>query len=262
MIRLFESRASRLAFVVLPALMAVACRDSTGLRPRQPVSLSLTATRTPVVPRTSSSPSFSISPVGASAAVAPAAATVVTGLQLVLSHIELEQASASCVGTPTGSEGECEDLQLDPTVVDIPVDAAGVKTIAIGSIPAGSYNAFHATVDVIRAGDDRAAAFFAVPANKAFDGVSVKVTGKDANGATFTYASTVKGEIETTFQPALVVGTPNQNVSVEIDVSNWFNGVVNPASPTAAERTLIDSRIRQSMRAFEDDNKDGKPDTH
>jgi hypothetical protein len=256
-----------MALMVLPVLSLAACTDTAGLLARKPVSVSFTATSTPRAIRyvgLTQGASLSLAPAGASFATAAAGAIVLDKVQLVLSHVELEKASASCTSTPTGSEGECEDIELDPTVVDITVGAAGTKTLATAAVPVGSYANFHATVDVVRPGEDRAAAFFAVPANKAFEGISVKVTGKDANGAAFTYTSTAKGEIETEFKPPLEVNAANaaaKNVTVEIDVSNWFTGVVNPASPTTTERALIDSRIRASLKAFEDDNKDGVPDT-
>lgn len=248
-------RASTIALIVLPVIALAACADSTGLRARQPVSVSFTATPTPRAAR-SLSPSMSLAPVGASLATAAASATI-DKVQLVLSHIELERASGSCVTTPTGSEGECEEIELDPAVVDITVGIAGTKTLVTTPVPEGTYGSFHAKVEAVRAGDDRSAAFLA--ANKDFEGISVKVTGKDAAGKAFTYTSTAKGEIETEFNPPLDVKA-GKNVTVELDVSSWFAGVVDPANPTAAERATIDARIRASLKAFEDNDKDGVPD--
>jgi hypothetical protein len=245
-------------------LSLAGCSDTTALLARKPVSLSFTATTTPSAVRSIGlmpGASLSLAPVSPSFAAAPASAVVIEKVQLVLSHIELEKASGTCTSTPTGSEGECEDIELDPTVVDITVGAAGTKTVFTAAVPEGSYGSFQAKVDAVRPGEDRAAAFLAVPANKAFEGISVKVTGK-VNGVAFTYTSTAEGEIETQFNPPLGVDATNKNVTVEVDVSNWFAGVVDPANPTAAERALIDSRIRASLKAFEDDDKNGSPDSH
>jgi hypothetical protein len=250
-------------------LALAACRDGTGLLARRPISVSFTATPTSRALRslgTTSGASLFMAPSGASFAAVAGEEVIVDKVELVLSHIELAKAVASCTTGRKGSEGECEDIQLDPMLVSVPVSST-VKTLVTTPVPEGIYGAFHATIDVVRPGDDQQGAKAFLDANPGFAGVSLKVYGtykkSGAADQKFVYTSTAKGEIETEFAPPLDVSKSNMNVTVELDVSGWFRsptGVINPISPTSADAAMIDANIRKSLKAFEDNDKDGVPD--
>jgi hypothetical protein len=183
---------------------------------------------------------------------------------MVLSHIELAKVVTGCTNSRRGSTGDCEDIQLDPVVVNIPL-GPGINTVALSAVPEGKYAEFHASIDVVRPGDDQQGAKAFLAANPAFANVSVKVTGiykkPGAADQRFTYTiDKAVGEIEKEFTPNGLTVTSSStpvNITVSVDVASWFTGVSNPVSPTAADRALIETNIRNSFKVFEDNSKEG-----
>ena len=84
------------------------------------------------------------------------------------------------------------------------------------------------------------------------------------NGTPFTFVSRLDAEQEAEFNPPLVVdasGTAT-NLTIRLDVTTWFlsgGSLINPATanPGGANESLVDENIRNSIKAFEDRNRDG-----
>jgi hypothetical protein len=260
---LWKIRASRAAYVVIPILAVAACADSTGLLTRKPVSVVFMASPTTrALPSlAATSPSLALAPVGPSAALAPAGATVsVTSVELVVSHLELEQAKSSCAA-PTHAEAECEEVQLKPMLVSLAVGGSA-QTAVTAQIPVGTYTEFQAGIQAVRQADSYAGAQEFLTAHPDLVGYSVRVKGTytPSGGApvAFTYLSQAKAELELDLAPPLVVSAASTtiNLAVDVDVSGWFKSgtsLINPSSQlSVAERTTIDANIRKSLRAFED----------
>ena len=228
-----------------------ACSDVAGTA-RVPLSLSVSGVGQPAVASIAAAPAYR------SVTVAGGANTIViTKAQIVLARIELDRGTAASCATTDDSE--CEELKLDPMLVDLPVTATVQQTFSV-SIPAGTYNELEAKIRAPQRGDNRAAAFLA--AHPEFAGKSVHVEGT-FNGTPFTYDGTAEGTLELAFSPALTVadGSTN-NITLNVDLSTWFRdgsgNVIDPAS--SGNASLIADNIKRSFRAFEDHDRNGVDD--
>jgi hypothetical protein len=211
---------------------------------------------------------------------------VVTKAQVVFSKIELADAATAATcgddgesggdgavvaatasaddhggSSGDGAEG-CEGLEVQPTVVDLPVDAS-VVTQLNASIPAGTYSALEAKVHVVQSGDNGGAAFLA--AHPELAGASVRVEGT-FNGTPFTYVGRPDARLELSFSPPIVVGTGGASITVHVDLGSWFldgsGNVIDPATAASGgvNESLVENNIKRSFHAFEDENHDGEDD--
>jgi hypothetical protein len=97
-------------------------------------------------------------------------------------------------------------------------------------------------------------------------GKSIRVEGT-FNGTPFVYTSPLKTGFEFAFNPPLVVdGVASKNATVNIDVRKWFltsgGAVVDPTTANAGglNTQLVERNVRNSLRAFEDDDMQGDDD--
>lgn len=188
----------------------------------------------------------------------------ITSAQLVFSRIERVARDSDCAASSGDATAECEDLELGPTLVDVPADGT-TSTALTSQLPAGTYAGLEAKLDAVQSGEGSGAAFLA--AHPGWSGVNVQVSGTyvDGNGAShaFTYQSAAEAELEmVSATPITVGGTSGQNVTIDIDVASWFrDGSGAAIDPTnAANASTIDGNISHSFSAFDDDNKDGSAD--
>ena len=239
------------------ALILAAC-NGTAPKASQPLSLSVTTKGTSGV----SVPAGS----GMSAAIqigSGANSLTITQAQVVLARIELSTAG-SCA--TTGEDDDCAELQLGPTLVDLPVDATTQVMLVDVAVPAGTYSGVQAKLDAVKPDDDEPGASAFLTAHPDFQGISVKVTGvfTDASNAThdFTFTSEVDAEMEARFEPPVTLASDTKNFTIAVDIASWFTdasgAVIDPTDPANAE--AIERNIRRSARVFEDDDHDGVDD--
>ena len=190
---------------------------------------------------------------------------VITRAQLVLEEVELEPVDvAECDNSGSGNNNDtdaCQELEIGPILVDLPL-TAGAQTELSVDIPTGNYREIEFELEIADDDDGPEAAFIA--ANPSFRNTTVRVEGT-INGQPFVFTSNVEAEMELEFSPALVVGPGGGNVTVFVDVSSWFvsgGSVINPltANLNAALRATVESNIRASFDAFDDDDHDGRRD--
>ena len=258
-------RFSMLSSTILIAASVAACADSTGPGGTRPVTVSFTTSG-------ASAASASLAPLALLGSTSAADALVITKAQLVLSRIELQKAGASCTSTEAAGdndgdrEDECAELELAPTVVDLPVNGTVVSKLQV-AVPAGTYSALEAKISPVHLNNEHngkgSAAFLAAHPDLA--GVSIRVEGT-FNGKAFTFTSPVKAEIETKFNPPLDITTTTPNITVNADLSNWFKTssgtLIDPATANAGgpNAELVAQNIRRSFKAFRDDDHDGRDD--
>lgn len=232
----------------------VACSDSTAPRPAQSVSLSFATNGT--------SAQGQAAGVGTSAGITVAAGTdelLITRAQLVLREIEFEYAE-SLAGCTDDDDDACEKIESGPVLVDLPVNGS-LHAQLTATLPHGTFDEIEFGLDYARDGSASDRAFRM--AHPEFNGLSVRVEGT-FNGQPFTFVSSVHAELELEFSPPLVVGEPGQNVTVSVDLAQWFRradgSIVDPrtANPGGANADLVDSNIRSSFDAFDDDDRDGR----
>jgi hypothetical protein len=195
---------------------------------------------------------------------------VITKVRVVVARMELQASGASCTSTAAAGddvERECEDLQVAPSVVELPVDGT-VLTTANGTIPAGTYSALEARIRPLRSGSDRGAGSVAfLKAHPDLDSVSVVVEGT-WNKTAFKYTGTPRAEFETTFNPPITIdSTTKKNITVQVDVASWFKTssgtLINPTTAAAGQpnASVVAGNIRRSFHAFRDNDRNGRDDS-
>lgn len=240
-------RRSALPAIGLLAITLVACNDVAGVK-RGTVSLSFTGGSAPTASvMTASSPSATSAP----------SAIVITKAQVVFSHVELKQTESSTCATDTQEHDDCEEIELSPMLVDLPV--SGVSQNLTVTVPAGTYRAIEAKIDVVQSGEPGATEFLAAHPDWADRSLHVEGT---YNGTPFVYDLPVEAEVEMPFNPPVTVAEGSNNLTIDIGLPGWFkDSSGTPLDPSnSANFAAIAASIRGSFHAFEDDNRDGKED--
>jgi len=255
---------SRSALLVCVVVSASACSDATGSGGRHPFTVSLTSQSQASAAANRTPASGALSDI---TIVVGGNTLVLTKAQVVARRIELAPTSASaCAGmTEAGDddahvEDGCSEVEVGPTLLDIPVDAT-TKTNITASVPPGTYRALEIRIGPITSGNRSSQAFLV--AHPDLKNASVRVEGT-FNGKAFVFTSPIDTRIETAFSAPVTVDAANPNVTIAIDLSNWFSdgsGVtLDPSNSANAAR--ISANIAGSFRAFEDDDHDGHDDHH
>lgn len=252
--------------VLLGAASLAACAEGTGPNgANRPVSLSFSTSAT-----ATASASPSLTPSRSVSFTSGANSLVITKAQLVLARVELQRVGATCASTASAGDDQddehsCAELELAPSLIDLPVDSSVATALGV-SIPTGTYSSLEAKVRPVRTeerGGTGSSAF--LTAHPDFANASVRVEGT-WNGTPFTYIGTPRAEIETEFNPPVTVDTAKVNLTIHVNLASWFRdasgALVNPATANAggANATLVSSNISRSFRAYRDDDRDGRDD--
>jgi hypothetical protein len=248
----------RVAFVICAAIGANACSDAATSGARHPLTVSLTTqAQGAVADRALADITIS----------AGTNSLVITKAQIVARRIELAPAGATACANTTeagddnaDSNDGCAEVEVGPTLLDLPLDAS-TKSNITASVPAGSYRALELRVSPVTSGNQRTTQFIA--AHPDLKNASVRIEGS-YNGKAFVFVSAIDARIETVFASPVTVDATSPNVTIAIDLSNWFSdgsgGALDPSNSANAAR--ISANIAGSFRAFEDDDHDGHEDHH
>jgi hypothetical protein len=183
---------------------------------------------------------------------------VITKAQLVLRELELKLAASSTCATGTDGDA-CEEIELGPMLIDLPVTDVVASPIT-AQVPPGTYREIE--FDIRRPGTDPADAAF-IAANPNFNNVSIRVEGT-YNGAAFVFTSQLDQEVQIDLNPAAVITDANNNVTIAVNIRDWFTAaggaLINPATanPGQPNASIVAEKIKVSLRAFEDDDKNGQ----
>jgi hypothetical protein len=194
-------------------------------------------------------------------------ALVISKAQIVARRIELAPADAStCAGTAESGDDDaevndgCAQVETGPVLLDLPLDAS-TKTNITASVPPGTYRGLELRIGPVSSGNRRAVEFLTTHPD--FKNASVRVEGT-YNGKAFVFMSPVDARIESLFSAPVTVDASNPNVTVAIDLTNWFSdgagGTLDPSN--SANSSRISANIASSFHAFEDDDHDGHDDRH
>ena len=246
--------------IACAALAASACSDAATSGARRPLTVSLTTQ--------GQGTAAAADRVLADITVALGTNTlVITKAQVVARRIELAPAdAAACAGTAEAGDDDaevedgCAEVETGPVLLDLPLDAS-TKTNITASVPPGTYRGLELRIDPVSSGNRRSVEF--LTAHPDFKNASVRVEGT-YNGKAFVFMSPVDARIETLFSAPVTVDASSPNVTVAIDLTNWFSdgagGTLDPSNSTNASR--ISANIASSFHAFEDDDHDGHDDRH
>ena len=170
-------------------------------------------------------------------------------------------------GDGDGHDGHadgCESFNARPYLLDLPLDSTVEKAFAV-AVDTGTYDQVRIKLHKPShsGGDPKDAQFLAN--HPEFDGVSVRVVGS-FNGTPFVFVQDIEAEQRMDFVPALVVAdsATNINVTLKVDLAGWFRdgagSLVDPstANKGGANDSLVRDNIKDSFRAFRDDDCDGE----
>jgi hypothetical protein len=193
---------------------------------------------------------------------------ILRSVDVVLRKIELKKVeSAGCDSSATTSD--CEEFEVGTTLVSLPLGAAATAAVVAINAPAGQYDELE--FEIHRAELSNDSAF--LTAHPELANASIRVTGTYSQAGTrsdFTFTSDLDASQEMAISPPVTVTDGGSiNVTLRVDVGGWFlnaggTALVSPASANKGQtnESLVKSNIEASLKAFRDDNHDGRDDDH
>ena len=283
------TRASVLVLCAGVSLLA-ACSDGTGPNASGEVGLgfqlatSQSGASAPSAPGTATGTGVaqvSTTPAGLSI-TSGTDAIVITRAQVVVRDVKLKSAAATCVddddddddkssssrsGTRSSKDDDdddddCPSIRVGPYLVNIPVSGADGGRVAV-MVPEGTYSSVRLSVHKVSSSDSADLAFR--QANPDFRNISIRLEGT-YNTQPFTFVSDVNAKLEMPLTAPVVIGKGGDNVTVTIDMKDWFTkptgGLYSPgaANTSGFVQAKIQNNIRNTFRAFRDKNRDGRDD--
>ncbi len=159
-------------------------------------------------------------------------------------------------------DDDCPTVRVGPYLVDVPVSGADGGRVAV-DVPEGTYSSVRLTIHKVSSSEPADLAFR--QANPDFRGISIRLEGT-YNGARFTFTHDVNAKLDVPLTAPLTIGAGGDDVTVTIDMKDWFvkpnGGLYSPAegNTPGMVRAKIQNNIRTAFRAFRDRNKDGRED--
>jgi hypothetical protein len=186
---------------------------------------------------------------------------VITKAQMVVRRIKLKPgvSTATCSDDDAGVD-DCATIHTGPVLVDLPLTPNTITTLSANA-PAGTYG--QVDLRIHKPTDDNADAAF-LAANPGFAGASIRVEGT-YNGTAFVYTTDMTEKRELEFNPPVSINedVPLINITVQANLESWFRSGTTLINPTTANKgganeNLVRNNIRASLRAFRDDDRNGR----
>ncbi len=188
---------------------------------------------------------------------------VITSAELVLREIELKRADVTDCDLLGENDDGCEKFATGPVLVSIPVDGSVSEEFAL-AIPAGSYDEIEFDIHKVSSGDPADAQLLVQHPD--FEDLSIRVVGT-FDGQDFVFETDLDVEQELNLFPPLVIGESiSTNITIAVGLDSWFldatGQTVNPGTGNKGEvnESLIKENIKNSIEAFEDNDRDGDDD--
>jgi hypothetical protein len=249
---------TRMTITAAALLALAACGDGDGTGPTTGAQVSLTFASNEAAGGAVAASRFA-GPMAVSSTVG-ASTLDITSVHIVLREIELERVEVTDCDVEPEPDG-CEKFETGPVLIDLPLDGSTSTDFSIAIDP-GTYTEIEFDIHKVSSDDVEDMDFLL--ANPTMEGKSIRVEGT-YDGANFTYETDLNEEQEFDLIPNLVIGedAPATNVTVRFDVSTWFlDGNGNLFDPATANKggpneNLAKDNIKNSIEAFEDEDKDG-----
>ena len=184
---------------------------------------------------------------------------IVMSAKMVLREIELKTVETDACDVEPEPAG-CEEIELGPELVDLPLTSGAAQRFSV-DIPPGMYSRIDFDVHKVESGDPLDDAF--LMQHPEFDGLSIRVLGT-FNSQAFAYETDLNNQQRLDVIPALTVTEGSVvNVTIRVDVDTWFRtaggDLIDPTSANkgAPNENEVKDNIIASLRAFEDDDRDG-----
>jgi len=194
-----------------------------------------------------------------------------TRVRVVLRNIKLKAEDNEEVEMEHEENGNNSTKKLAPFVLDLNLTGA-MQQLSISNVPFGTYNRFKFQIHKVSQGEvDTLSASEKAMFTDFLNGdrYSIIIDGniyKDgqATAAAFTYKSKINVEIEKTLSPQLVINQSQTTLNLTLQVSSagWFvdksNSLLDPTDPN--NFSVIENNLQSFLKAFKDNNRDGKED--
>jgi hypothetical protein len=193
---------------------------------------------------------------------------VLDTVKLVMKEIQFKRAESSVTTCPAGAgdNSDCEELEVGPLLVDLPLDPGVDHQFTVDVTP-GTYDKLefkiHTPEGESHGGDSFDSSFLTL--HPEYAGISIHVVGT-YDAARFVFNSNLDAEQEIELPAPLVVdGTTPVSVTLKVDLDTWFrNGtaVLDPSTANSggANEGVVRNNIEASLQSFEDENHDGIED--
>jgi hypothetical protein len=237
------------------AASVAACSDSGGAAPSGDTQLAFNlATR--AVP---SAPASLIGLVAPESYTDDAGNTLTYDrVQIVFREVELENEShdGGCEN-PAGDDG-CEEVNIGPFLVDLPLGEPGASRVFTATVPAGTYDKVEFQ---IRQPDDDPEDQAFLAEHPEFANISLRVEGS-YNGTPFEFTSALEADLELELTTPIVLGgSAETDLTLLVNLDAWFRApdgtLLDPAS---ADAGVVAENIQRSFEAFEDEDHSGSDD--
>ncbi len=156
-------------------------------------------------------------------------------------------------------DGDENEVKVGPFPVSLSADqlASGSLTqVFDGQVPAGSYKEIKIVIAPAGSSGDAGSG-----TDCGMDSSSVIIAGT-VDGQDFTFKSSLHAAQEHETDMTVTVDGSTKNVTLTVDPTGWFKDAKGDRlDPTAAaNQSAIEDNIKASIKAFEDDDKDGLDD--
>lgn len=182
---------------------------------------------------------------------------------LVVGAVSLRDAAVADCVAPVSAVGGCEVLERGLVLLEAPLDGS-VRSLVAALVRPGRYDALGLQLHAPDRNDPRDSTFLRL--HGGFEGTSVRVEGL-WDGEPFTFERTLDEERWVDVTPLWAESGRTVNITLRLDPSSWFRSddgfLVDPrvASLDPVAAAAVESRIRTSIAAFEDEDVDGFADS-
>ncbi len=250
-------QATVLLILISMTALGAGCSDSSGPEGRGQVTLNLATRPALAAPGMAALVSDTLSD-GTNQ-------LVIDQVELVVREIELERVNDdACDDVAGANDDDCEELEFGPILLDLPLGPGVDRTFTV-AVDTGTFDEIELDIHKPEDSGDQADRDF-IAANPAFSDVSIRVTGT-YNGQPYVYTSDLNVEQELELAPPLVIqAVSTVDITIFIDLGRWFvdgsGQLIDPATANkgGAFESVVEDNIKQSIEAFEDDDRDGQDD--
>ena len=212
--------------------------------------------------RPAGAPLFSRTGLASDTQVVGGSTLIITKVELVLRQIEMRRVDVTTCPTGSGSDDGCQEFELGPVLVDLPL-TAGAEQVFDADVPPGTYSKVDFEIHKAEDGDPADQAF--LQQHPDFAGISIRVTGT-FDGTPFVHTTDLDVEQELTLLPNLVVTEGiSTNLTIFVNIGTWYvidSALVDPATANkgGANESAVNNNIKNSINAFEDSDHSGSDD--
>ncbi|HLG06633.1 MAG TPA: hypothetical protein VI383_10855 [Gemmatimonadales bacterium] len=243
---------SRLTLIPLAALTISlgACSDLSGPSPgpgQGRVNLSFGTTQN----GSSSGPALAEEPMALGGTV-----LVFQQVEIVLREIELKrlEGTFSCDNRTSGSDDDCEELELGPLLVDLSLDGRTEQVLSV-PVDTGTYRRLE--FEIHKPDDDTRADSAFLSQHPDLKRVSIRARGT-WNGSPFVFTTDLNVEQRFELMPPIVVREgQTSELTLRVDLRDWFlnfagTAFINPqtANHGGQNENLVRDNIRLSIEAL------------